>query len=110
MAVTKASAGSFLFYTLLRLAMWAVCWWLLVALTPLGYLFSAVLGLMISSIIAIPLLSRLRDSMSMGVAGYFTRMNERIAQAASAEDDDAAGEHSDEREPQPEGQAEPQHE
>lgn len=86
MAVTPRSLA-LLAYTLLRVLIFAATWLLLVWLTPLDGLFAVLMAILVSSIISIPLLSRQRDAVSSGVAGFFRRMNERIDASARAEDD-----------------------
>lgn len=88
MAIDRARWTSFAIYTLLRVALFLIVFGLFVWLTPLTGVYAAALAILVSSIIAIPLLSRQRDRLSMGVAGFFTRMNERIEASTRAEDDD----------------------
>ena len=91
MPASKTSWRAFVAYTALRVALFAAAWGLLVWLTPLSGVFAAVLAILVSSIVSIPLLSHQRDAFSVGVASFFTRMNERIDASARAEDEpDAA--------------------
>lgn len=91
MAVTSRSLA-FLAYTLLRVLIFAVVWLLLVWLTPLEGVYAIVMAILISGILSIPLLSRQRDGVSVGISNFFRRMNERIDASARAEDDDPADE------------------
>lgn len=86
MAVTSRSLA-FLAYTLLRVLIFAAAWLLLLWLTPLEGVYAIVMAILISGIISIPLLSHQRDAVSVGIAGFFRRMNERIDASARAEDD-----------------------
>ena len=83
----KTNWIAFAAYTLLRVGLFVIAWGLLVWLTPLTGVFAAVLAILISSIVSIPLLSHQRDAFSVGVAGFFKRMNERIDASARAEDE-----------------------
>lgn len=78
---------AFLAYTLLRVLIFAAVWLLLLWLTPLEGVYAIVMAILISGVISIPLLSHQRDAVSVGIAGFFRRMNERIDASARAEDD-----------------------
>lgn len=76
-------------YTLLRVLIFGAAWVLLVWLTPLDGVYAIVMAILVSGIISIPLLSHQRDLVSVGIAGFFRRMNERIDASTRAEDDPA---------------------
>lgn len=99
---TQARWISLVAYTALRIALLVAVWGLLVWLTPMDGLIAVVMAILVSGIISIPLLSHQRDMVSVGVAAFFRRMNERIDASARAEDDDDA---SGQREQQPEQDA-----
>lgn len=84
-------------YTLLRVLLLVGVWLLLQWLTPLRGIWAIVAALLVSGGISLLLLNRQRDAVSIGVAGFFGRINERIEASKIAEDLDA-----DETEPQQE--------
>jgi hypothetical protein len=74
-------------YTLLRLLLFfAVA--LVLALFGVHGITLIVVALLISSIISLPLLSRLRDRMSTSLSGKVDRFNARLDQGTKAEDVD----------------------
>lgn len=73
-------------YTLLRLLVLLVVWALIAWLSPIKGLWALALALLVSGAISLFLLNRQRDDMSMGVARFFTSINERIDASARAED------------------------
>ena len=90
------SAGSrwlpLLRYTLLRLALLIAAWAVIAWLTPVKGLWALALALLVSGAISLFVLDRQRDAMSLGVARFFTGINERIDAATRAEDAVVAGE------------------
>ncbi len=86
---------SLLAYTALRVALFAAAWALIAWLTPMDGVFAAVMAILVSGVISIPLLSHQRDILSMGLAAFFRRMNERIDASARAEDEPAADDSGD---------------
>lgn len=77
---------SILIYSLLRLVILLAVWGLIAWLSPLKGLWALALALLISGAISLFVLNRQRDEMSMGVARFFTGINERIEASARAED------------------------
>jgi hypothetical protein len=75
-------------YTLLRVAMLVAVWFLLEWLTPFRGLWAIVAAFLISGGISLLLLNRERDAVSIGVAGFFGRINQRIEESKRAEDFD----------------------
>ena len=75
-------------YTLLRLAMLVGVWFLLEWLTPVRGIWAIVAAFLISGAVSLLALNRQRDEVSVGVAGFFRRMNERIEASTRAEDFD----------------------
>jgi len=82
----------FLAYTALRILIFAGVWLLLSLLTPLRGLWSLSLAIIVSGAISIFALNRQRDAVSVGVSGFFTRLNDRIDASTRAEDGDASDE------------------
>lgn len=91
-------------YTVLRVLLLLAVWGLITWLTPLQGLWALALALLISGSISLFVLDRQRDEMSVGVARFFSGINERIDASARAEDppleprepgshDDAVGKH-----------------
>ena len=76
-------------YTALRLLIFAGVWALLSLVTPLRGLWSVTLAILISGAISIFALNRQRDEVSVGVSGFFSRLNARIDASTRAEDDDS---------------------
>lgn len=101
---------SLIVYTALRIAIFALAWFLIAWLTPIKGGYAAVLAILVSGIVSIPLLSHQRDLVSVGVANFFGRMNARIDASARAEDDDADAVVSGQGDRQAEGQAVTEHE
>ena len=81
-------------YTALRILIFAAVWALISLVSPLRGLWSVSLAILISGAISIFALNRQRDEVSVGVSGFFGRLNARIDASTRAEDDD-----SDEAEP-----------
>jgi hypothetical protein len=92
MTTDKPRWIAFLAYTALRILIFAGVWVLLSLLTPLRGLWSLSLAILISGAISIFALNRQRDAVSVGVSGFFTRMNARIDASTRAEDEDELGE------------------
>lgn len=88
--VRGRAAGSrwlaFLLYTVLRVALLIAVWALIAWLSPVKGLWALALALLVSGGISFFVLDRLRDSMSMGIAGFFSGINARIEASARAED------------------------
>lgn len=78
---------AFLLYTALRVALLAVVWWLVQLTTPLRGLLALAVALLISGLISIFVLDRQRERLSVGVAGFFGRLNARIDASTRAEDE-----------------------
>lgn len=112
-AATGGGAGrrwlAFAVYTLLRLVLLIAIWILIAWITPVKGLWALALALLVSGAVSLFLLDRQRDAMSIGVARFFSGINERIEASARAEDvgpmpsehrqagadDEAVGEHQD---------------
>lgn len=92
-----------LWYSLLRIALFIGVWFGFQLLTPLRGLWAVVAALLVSGGISLLLLNRQRDAVSIGVAGFFGRINDRIEASKVAED-------LDEDEAQAEQQSKDQHE
>jgi Flp pilus assembly protein TadB len=100
---------AFAVYTLLRLVLLVAIWILIAWITPVKGLWALALALLVSGAVSLFLLDRQRDAMSIGVARFFSGINERIEASARAEDvdppasehrqtgadDEAVGEHED---------------
>jgi hypothetical protein len=84
--VQSHGVGAVIWYTVLRVAVFAGLWFLIQLLTPLRGLWVVVAALLLSGAISMILLNRQRDSMSVVVAGFFGRINDRIEQGKRAED------------------------
>jgi hypothetical protein len=84
--VQSRGVGAVIWYTVLRVAIFAGLWFLIQLLTPLRGLWAVVAALLLSGAISMILLNRQRDSMSVVVAGFFGRINDRIEQGKRAED------------------------
>ena len=93
-----------LIYTLARVALF------LAALVPLyllglrGFLL-LVLAVVLSGVLSLVLLNRVRARFSSVISGYFSRINQRIDAATRAEDDDGADASADQRQAQSEPQS-----
>ncbi|MFM1965660.1 MAG: hypothetical protein RL134_1385 [Actinomycetota bacterium] len=87
-------------YTAMRVALLAAVWLAIQVLTPMRGLLAIAVALVISGVISFIVLDRSRDRASMGLAGAFRRINDRIEQSKVAEDVDDA--------PTASGQGEPQ--
>jgi hypothetical protein len=85
--VQSRGVGAIIWYTLLRIAVFAGLWFLIQLLTPVRGLWAIVAALLLSGAISMIVLNRQRDSMSVVVAGFFGRINDRIEQGKRAEDD-----------------------
>lgn len=98
-------------YTGLRIALLAAVWLLIQAITPLRGLVAIAVALVISGIISFIVLDRPRDRASVGLAGVFRRIDERIERSKVAEDvDDDPPATSGQGESRPEQDAVDQHE
>lgn len=100
---------AFAIYTLLRLVLLLAIWILIAWITPVKGLWALALALLVSGAVSLFLLDRQRDAMSIGVARFFSGINERIEASARAEDvdppvsehrqpgadDESVGEHQD---------------
>lgn len=88
--VTARGAGrrwlAFLVYTLLRLVLLVAIWILIAWITPVKGLWALALALLVSGAVSLFVLDRQRDAMSVGVARFFSGINERIEASARAED------------------------
>ncbi len=89
MTAAKPRWIAVLAYTALRLLIFAGVWALLSLVTPLRGLWSISLAILISGAISIFALNRQRDEVSIGVSGFFSRLNARIDASTRAEDDDS---------------------
>lgn len=78
---------AFLLYTGLRVALLAVTWWLVQLTTPLRGLLALAVALLVSGLISVFVLDRQRERLSVGVAGFFSRLNARIDASTRAEDE-----------------------
>lgn len=76
-----------LFYTLLRVLLFLAAA-LVLALCGVHGITLLVVALVISSILSIPLLSRLRDRMSASLTGRVDRFHAKLDAGTSAEDSD----------------------
>lgn len=74
-------------YTALRFALFAITWLLLELLTPVRGWWALAVAILVSGMVSAFALNRQRDDMSVGIAGFFSRMNERIDAANRAEDE-----------------------
>ena len=88
MSTRSRSAWSIVFYTALRLAIFALAWFLIEYFTPIHGLFAAAFAILISGAISIVALNGQRDAMSGVLYSFFRRMNARIDASARAEDVD----------------------
>ena len=94
MAETQRGTGTgrrwlaFAVYTLLRILLLLVIWILIAWITPVKGLWALALALLVSGAVSFFLLDRQRDAMSIGVARFFSGINERIEASARAEDVD----------------------
>lgn len=79
---------AFLVYTLLRLVLLIAIWILIAWITPVKGLWALALALLVSGAVSLFVLDRQRDAMSIGVARFFSGINERIEASARAEDVD----------------------
>lgn len=86
MTSAKSKWTSAVAYTGLRVLLWLVLWAVLQFLTPIKGLLAVVLSLLISSAISIIVLDRQRDVMSAAVGEFFSGINQRIENSATAED------------------------
>jgi hypothetical protein len=77
-----------LVYTLLRIAMLVAVWFMFQLLTPLRGIWAIVAALLVSGAISLVVLNKPRDAVSIGVANFFGRINERIEASKTAEDID----------------------
>jgi hypothetical protein len=76
-----------LWYTLARFGLLFVAGAICYALGARGWLL-VVLAFVISGIAAVPLLSKQRGSISVGIVGIANRINKRIDDSAASEDED----------------------
>ncbi|MEY2965900.1 MAG: hypothetical protein RLZZ228_1713 [Actinomycetota bacterium] len=96
-------------YTGLRVALLAAVWLLIQVVTPIRGLLAIAIAVVISGVISFIALDRSRDRASIGLAGAFSRINDRIERSRTAEDWDEPIE-SGQSDAQPEQQAVGQHE
>ncbi len=75
-------------YTAMRVALLAAVWLVIQVLTPMRGLLAIAVALLISGIISFVVLDRPRDQASVGLAGAFRRINDRIERSKVAEDVD----------------------
>lgn len=75
-----------LIYTLLRIGMVLVFWLLLALFVPMPWPISLAAAVLLSGMISLFVLNRVRDGASYSVTNYFTRMNARIDRASVEED------------------------
>lgn len=75
-------------YTGLRVALLVLVWLVVQAVTPLRGLLAIAVALVISGIVSFIALDRPRDRASVGLAGAFRRINDRIEASRVAEDVD----------------------
>ena len=75
-------------YTGLRVALLAAVWLLIQVVTPLRGLMAIAVAIVISGVISFILLDRTRDRASVGLSGFFRRIDERIERSRTAEDVD----------------------
>jgi hypothetical protein len=89
--VSDSKAGSWLVYTLLRVAIFLVFWLPLQLFTPLRGLLAVVAALLMSGAVSLVLLDRQRGRLGQAAAGFFGGINARIEASARAEDDEHVG-------------------
>lgn len=87
-------------YTGLRVALLLAVWLLIQVVTPMRGLLAIAVAVVISGVISFIVLDRPRDRASAGLAGAFSRINDRIERSRTAEDWDDPPE-------RPDGSAEP---
>jgi hypothetical protein len=75
-------------YTGLRVALLIAIWLLVQAITPLRGLMAVAVAIVISGVISFIVLDRSRDRASVGLAGFFKRIDDRIERSRTAEDVD----------------------
>lgn len=75
-------------YTGLRVALLVAVWLLVQIVTPLRGLMAIAVAIVISGVISFILLDRTRDRASVGLAGVFKRIDDRIERSRTAEDVD----------------------
>lgn len=75
-------------YTLLRIAILIAVWFMFQLLTPIRGIWAIVAALLVSGAISLVVLNKPRDAVSIGVANFFGRINDRIEASKSAEDVD----------------------
>ncbi|MGI9198057.1 MAG: DUF4229 domain-containing protein [Candidatus Nanopelagicales bacterium] len=75
-------------YTGLRLALLAIVWLLIQAVTPLRGLLAAAAAIVVSGLISFIALDRPRNQASSGFFGIFRGIDERIERSRTAEDYD----------------------
>ena len=75
-------------YTAMRVALLAAVWLAIQVVTPMRGLLAIAVALVISGVISFIVLDRSRDRASVGLAGAFRRINDRIEQSKVAEDID----------------------
>jgi hypothetical protein len=73
-------------YTGLRVALLAAVWLLVQVVTPIRGLLAIAIAVVISGVISFIVLDRSRDRASIGLAGAFSRINDRIERSRTAED------------------------
>lgn len=96
-------------YTGLRVALLAAVWLLVQVVTPIRGLLAIAIAVVISGVISFIALDRPRDRASAGLAGAFSRINDRIERSRTAEDWDEPLE-SGQPDAEPEEQAVGEHE
>jgi hypothetical protein len=77
----------FVVYTVLRLGLLIVAWFLVQLLTPMRGLVAVAVALVVSGVVGFFLLDRSRDQASVSVSKVFARIDERIEKSKTAEDD-----------------------
>ena len=92
-----------LVYTVARLALFAAVLAPLYLLGMRGFLL-LVLAVVLSGVLSLVLLNRVRAGFSSVVSGYFSRVNQRIDAATRAEDVDDVDLSADQRQSQPQSQ------
>lgn len=81
------TARAFVVYTLLRLLLLGAVWGVIQLTTPLRGLLALAVALLVSGLVSVFVLDRQRERLSVGVAGFFQRLNARIDASTRAEDE-----------------------
>jgi hypothetical protein len=90
-------------YTVARVALFAAVLAPLYLLGLRGFLL-LVIAVVLSGVLSLVLLNRVRAGFSSVVSGYFSRVNQRIDAATRAEDDEDPDVSTDQRQSQPQSQ------